>query len=96
MFRKPCLITLMPTLYGTGEMWADGFQIDIAPPNTATTDVGRWCVWSQCPTDFSVTLDPAVTRNGHPALRIAYVSSEPPEKYSFVWWGKHHYDLNAF
>jgi hypothetical protein len=94
--NEPCLITLMPTLYGTGEMWADGFQIDIAPPNTPTTDVGRWSVWSQCPTDFSVTLDPAVTRNGHPALRIAYVSSEPPEKYSFVWWGKHNYDLDTF
>jgi len=94
--KEPCLITLMPTLYGTGELWADGFQIDIAPPNTPTTDVGRWTVWSQCPADFSVTLDPAVTRDGHPALRIAYVSSEPPEKYSFVWWGKHHYDLDTF
>src|SRR5437899_7976606 len=31
--KEPCLMTLMPTLYGTGEMWADGFQIDIAPPN---------------------------------------------------------------
>src|SRR6267378_1086459 len=67
--KEPCLITLMPTLYGTGEMWADGFQIDIAPPNTPATDVGRWTVWSQCPNDFSVTLDPAVTRNDHPALR---------------------------
>jgi len=94
--KEPCLITLMPTLYGTGEMWADGFQIDIAPPNTPATDVGRWSVWSQCPTDFSETLDPAVTRNGRPTLRIAYVSSEPPEKYSFVWWGKHHYDLDTF
>src|SRR5580765_4094831 len=93
--KEPCLITLIPTLYGTGEMWADGFQIDIAPPNTPATDVGRWTVWSQCPTDFSVTLDPAVIRNGHPALSIAYVSSEPPEKYSFVWWGKHHYDLDT-
>jgi hypothetical protein len=94
--KEPCLITLLPTLYGTGEMWADGFQIDLAPPNTPATDVGRWTIWSQCPTDFSVTVDPAVTRHGHPALRIAYVSSEPPEKYSFVWWGKHHYDLDTF
>ncbi|HTG45272.1 MAG TPA: hypothetical protein VK633_12145, partial [Verrucomicrobiae bacterium] len=95
--KEPCLITLMPTLYGTGEMWADGFQIDIAPPNTPTTDVGRggWTVWSQCPTDFSETIDPAVTRNGQPAWRIAYVSSEPPEKYSFVWWGKNHFDLET-
>ncbi|MBI3869795.1 MAG: sigma-70 family RNA polymerase sigma factor [Verrucomicrobia bacterium] len=94
--KEPCAITLMPTLYGTGEMWADGFQIDIAPPNTPATDVGRWTIWSQCPADFSIALDPAVTRNGHPALRIAYVSSEPPEKYSFVWWGKHEYDLDTF
>src|SRR3954470_19647929 len=94
--KEPCLITLMPTLYGTGEMWADGFQIDIAPANTPATDVGRWSVWSQCPTDFSETLDPAVTRNGLPALRIAYVSTEPPEQYSFVWWGKHEYDLDTF
>ena len=95
--KEPCLITLAPTLYGTGEMWADGFQIDVAPPNTPTTDVGRssWAVWCQCPTDFSETLDPAVTRDGQPAWRIAYVSSEPPEKYSFVWWGKNHFDLDT-
>ena len=95
--KEPCLIALAPSLYGTGEMWADGFQIDLAPPNTPVTDVGRegWTVWCQCPADFSETLDPAVTRNGHPAWRIAYVSSEPPEKYSFVWWGKNYFDLDT-
>jgi len=76
--------------------WSLRWKGDTAGALAETTDVGRWSVWSQCPTDFSVTLDPAVTRNGHPALRIAYVSSEPPEKYSFVWWGKHHYDLDTF
>ncbi len=94
--KGPCAITLAPTLYGPGEMWADGFQIDLAPPEASVTDVGRWTIWSQCPTDFSIAMDPGVTRNGRPTLRIAYVSSEPAEKYSFVWWGKHEYDLDVF
>ena len=94
--KEPCVICLAPTLYGTGEMWCDDFQIDIVPSDTPTTDDRTWNVWSQNPNDYSETIDPNVTHNGHPALCIAYISHEAPQKYSFVWWGKHNRDPEKF
>jgi len=94
--KEPCLISLSPTLYGTGEMWCDDFQIDVVPADTPTTDDRTWNVWSQDPNDYSETTDPNVTHNGHPALCIAYVSPEAPQKYSFVWWGQHNRELGKF
>ena len=94
--KEPCVICLAPTLYGTGEMWCDDFQIDVVPSNTPTTDDRTWNVWSQDPNDYSETTDPNVTHNGHPALCIAYISHEAPQKYSFVWWGQHNRDREKF
>ena len=45
---------------------------------------------------YSEATDPSVTHNGHPAFCIAYVSTEAPQKYSFVWWGQHNRDLEKF
>ena len=94
--REPCVIALSPTLYGTGEMWCDDFQIDVVPSNTPTTDDRTWNVWCQNPCDYSETTDSNVTHDGHPALCIAYISHEAPQKYSFVWWGQHNRDLETF
>ena len=94
--KQPCVICLAPTLYGTGEMWCDDFQIDVVPSNTPTTDDRTWNVWSQNPNDYSETTDPNVTHNGHPALCLAYISHEAPQKYSFVWWGQHNRDPEKF
>ena len=66
--REPCVISLSPTLYGTGEMWCDDFQIDVVPANTPTTDDRTWQVWCQDPYDYSETTDDNVTHNGHPAV----------------------------
>jgi RNA polymerase sigma factor (sigma-70 family) len=94
--REPCVIALSPTLYGTGEMWCDDFQIDVVPSDTPTTDDRTWNVWCQNPYDYSETTDSNVTHNGHPALCIAYISHEAPQKYSFVWWGQHNRDPETF
>ena len=94
--QEPCVIYLAPTLYGTGEMWCDDFQIDVVPADTPTTDDRTWNVWSQDPNDYSETTDSNVTHNGHPALCIAYISHEAPQKYSFVWWGQHNRDPKKF
>jgi Sigma-70, region 4 len=94
--REPCIIVLSPTLYGTGEIWCDDFQIDVVPSDTPITDDRRWTVWSQCPNDYSETTDYNVAHNGHPALRIEYISSAAPHKYSFVWWGQHLRDREKF
>jgi RNA polymerase sigma factor (sigma-70 family) len=94
--KEPCFISLSPTLYGTGEMWCDDFQIDVVPSNTPTTDDRVWNVWSQDPNDYTETTDPSVIHNGHPALCIAYVSPDAPLKYSFVWWGQHNRNPEKF
>jgi RNA polymerase sigma factor (sigma-70 family) len=94
--KEPCLIYLAPTLYGTGEFWCDDFQIDVVPADTPITDDRVWNVWSQDPNDYSETTDYKVTHNGHPALCIAYVSPETPQKYSFVWWGQHNREPEKF
>jgi RNA polymerase sigma factor (sigma-70 family) len=94
--KEPCFISLSPTLYGTGEIWCDDFQIDVVPADTPATDDRVWNVWSQDPNDYTETTDPSVIHNGHPALCIAYVSPEAPQKYSFVWWGQHNREPGKF
>ena len=94
--KEPCVIALSPTLYGTGEVWCDDFQIDVVPASTPTTDDRTWHVWCQNPYDYSETTDAQVTHNGHPSLCLAYISHELPQKYSFVWWGQHNRDAEKF
>jgi hypothetical protein len=77
-------------------MWCDDFQIDVVPANTPITDDRNWKVWCQDPCDYSETRDDNVTHNGHPALCLAYISSEPAHKYADVWWGQHNRDTNLF
>ncbi|HEY3763311.1 MAG TPA: sigma-70 family RNA polymerase sigma factor [Verrucomicrobiae bacterium] len=98
---EPCVIAVLPTLFGTGELWCDDFRIDIVPVNTPVTDERSWNLWSPDPTDFSVTTDYETVHNGHPAVCLDYVSLQPPFKsphpivegginrpyYSFIWWG---------
>jgi RNA polymerase sigma factor (sigma-70 family) len=94
--KEPCVIALSPTLYGTGEMWCDDFQIDVVPASTPITDGRNWNVWCQDPGDYSETTDENVTHNGHPALCLAYISPEPAHKYADLWWGQHNRDIKKF
>jgi hypothetical protein len=94
--REPCVIIILPTLYGTGEIWCDDFQIDAVPADTPITDSRRWTVWCQDPNDYSESTDYNVTHNGHPVFCLAYVSPDAPQKYSFVWWGRHNDDIKTF
>jgi RNA polymerase sigma factor (sigma-70 family) len=86
--NEPCLIYFAPTLYGTGEMWCDDFQIDVPPADTPITDDRIWHVWSPNPNDYSETTDYNVTHNGHPTLCIAYVPYGAAPQGSWMWWGE--------
>jgi RNA polymerase sigma factor (sigma-70 family) len=94
--NEPCFIYLAPTLHGSGEIWCDDFQIDLAAPETPITDDRCWAVWSLHPNDYSETIDPNVTREGRPAFRITYKAGEIAPKNAFVWWGKHNRDPETF
>lgn len=94
--KDPCIIYLAPTLHGTGEIWYDGFQIDLAVPETPITDDRRWTVWSLHPNDYSESIDTNVTREGRPTFRITYKGDEIVPKNAFVWWGKHNRDPETF
>jgi len=94
--KEPCFLHLAPTLYGTGEIWCDDFQIDLVASETPITDDRRWTVWSQDPNDYSETIDSNVTREGRPALCITYKGGGTAPRNAFVWWGQHNRDLEKF
>ena len=76
------------TLYGTGEFWTDDFQIDIASTNAPITDDRIWHTWSPNAADYSVTVDPNNTRDGHPTLRLAFTPEGRAPRGSWMWWGQ--------
>jgi len=90
--KAPCLIYFVTTLYGTGEIWCDDFQIDVVPSDTPITDDRIWHVWSEDPFDYTETTDDSVAHNGHSSLCVSYASPYPPHKYAFIWFGKYFRD----
>jgi RNA polymerase sigma factor (sigma-70 family) len=85
---EPCSMYFGPFLYGTGELWADDFQMQAVPSNTPVSDDRKWHVWSPNPNDYSVTTDPGTVHNGHSTLCLAYLPSGPAPKGSWIWWGQ--------
>jgi RNA polymerase sigma factor (sigma-70 family) len=85
---EPCSICLGPMLYGTGELWADDFQMAVASRDTPITDDRIWHVWSSNPNDYSETTDYLATHNGHPTLCISYTPDGAAPKGSWMWWGQ--------
>jgi RNA polymerase sigma factor (sigma-70 family) len=83
-----CLINFGPSLFGTGELWADDFQIDVVSTNTPNTDDRRWHKWSPNAADYSVAHDPDTPRDGHPTLCLAYTPHGPAPRGSWMWWGQ--------
>ncbi len=64
---EPCIIYFGPDLYGPGELWADDFQIDLAPSNEPITDDRNWHISNEAdPTLYSVATDDNMTHDGHP------------------------------
>jgi hypothetical protein len=85
---EPCTIYFGPSLYGPGELWADDFQISIAPTNKPITDDRIWHVWSPNPNDYSMTTDLENTHNGKPTLCFAYIPKGEAPTGSWMWWGQ--------
>jgi hypothetical protein len=85
---EPCTIYFGPTLYGSGELWADDFQIAIAPSEKPITDDRIWHVWSPNPGDYSITTDLENTHHGRPTLCLAYTAEGAPPAGSWMWWGQ--------
>jgi hypothetical protein len=85
---EPCTIYFGPSLYGPGELWADAFQIAIAPSDKPITDDRIWHVWSPNPGDYSVTTDLENTHDGRPSLCIAYSTTGAAPAGSWMWWGQ--------
>jgi RNA polymerase sigma factor (sigma-70 family) len=71
--NEACIIYFGPDLYGPGELWADDFQIDLAPSGTPATDDRNWRISNESsPTVYSIATDNNVTHNGHPTVCFAY------------------------
>ena len=85
--KEPCSIYLSPSLYGTGEIWCDDIQIDLAPSNSSITDDRVWRILSTNPIDYSETTDYNVTHDGHSAFCLAYTPNAKAPVGSWMWWG---------
>jgi hypothetical protein len=91
---EPCVIYFGPDLYGPGELWADDFQINLAPDGTPDTDDRNWRIATENnPTAYSEETDFKVTHDGHPAICIAYTQDGPAPRscntrYSHNYYGK--------
>jgi RNA polymerase sigma factor (sigma-70 family) len=85
---EPCTLYFGPMLHGTGELWADDFQIAIAPPDKPITDDRIWHVWSPNPGDYSVTTDFENQHEGRPSLCLAYTPTGAVPAGSWMWWGQ--------
>jgi RNA polymerase sigma factor (sigma-70 family) len=83
-----CSINFGPMLYGTGQFWADDFQIDVVSTNTPITDDRRWHRWSPNSPDYSVRPDPENPHDGHPTLCLAYAPDGAAPRGSWMWWGQ--------
>lgn len=86
--KEPCIISFVPSLYGTGEMWFADFQVDIVPSDTPITDDRAWHVWSPNSYDYSETTDNDVKHDGHSTLCIAYTPTGKAPAGSWMWWGE--------
>jgi RNA polymerase sigma factor (sigma-70 family) len=85
---EPCTLYFGPALYGAGELWADDFQIAVAPSDTPITDDRIWHMWSPNPGDYAVTTDFENQHNGRPSLCITYTPEGAAPKGSWMWWGQ--------
>ena len=89
---EPCAIYFGPDLYGPGELWADDFEIALAPADMAITDDRNWRIASEAdPTAYSETNDVNVTHNGHPATCLAYTPDGPAPRGRNIRWAHDYY-----
>ena len=84
---EPCIIYFGPDLYGPGELWADDFQLDLAPPNAPITDDRNWHLWNQDAFSYSEADDFINKHNGHSTVCLSYIPDGPAPAGSFMWWG---------
>ncbi len=85
--NEACIVYLGPDLYGPGELWADDFQLDLAPPDASITDDRNWHVWNQDAFSYSEADDFINKHNGHSTVCLNYNPDGPAPAGSFMWWG---------
>jgi RNA polymerase sigma factor (sigma-70 family) len=86
--NEPCVIIFAIALYGTGELWADDFQLEAVPAGTPVTDDRIWHMWSTNPNDYSVDTNSSTLHDGHPTVCITYVPEGAAPNGSWMWWGQ--------
>src|SRR5581483_2778050 len=86
--KEPCFIYLAQKLYGNGEVWFDGFEVNVAPSGTPITDDRDWRFFGAGPFDYKETTDYNVTHDGHPSYCVAYTRPGTPPLAAKMYWGK--------
>lgn len=86
--NEPCVIYLGSYLKGAGEIWADDFQLAIAPSNQAITDDRAWHYSSCDPDTYSKTIDFLNKHDGHTPVCLTYTPDHAAPEGSWSWWGQ--------
>lgn len=64
-------IAVLALLYGKGEVWSDGFRLQVVGPEVALTDAEPWQKFSFFGASYTAAGDPSVLHDGHPTICIA-------------------------
>lgn len=85
--KQPCMIYFAPTLFGSGEIWCDDFDLDIVPSDTPITDDRIWRILGPNPADYSLETDYTVTHDGHSTFCIQHIGNNPQPWHKSIWYG---------
>ena len=61
-------------LYGPGRVWMDQFAIEAVPPTVPTTSSAKWHLYTEVPSQYRLTIDPAEPRDGRATARLESVA----------------------
>jgi hypothetical protein len=81
-------IVVGATLFCTGELWMDDFQVQVVGNDVPVTDDQYWQMLSPIVQRYTVVLDPAVEHDGHATL--CFASKTAP---SGGWCNLWHYQM---
>jgi len=85
--KQPCTIYFAPTLFGSGQIWCDDFDLDIVPSDTPITDDRTWRFLGPNPADYSLAMDEKVPHDGHATFCIQHIGDNPQPWHKSIWYG---------
>jgi RNA polymerase sigma factor (sigma-70 family) len=80
------------SLYSTGKVWSDGFEVTVVGNDVPITDDQNWHTFSWNARGYSAKPDPTVPRNGHPTTCFSSTADFRPADWGIYDAGDRHID----